>query len=159
MAQILINRSEFAKNPVEVIAYYDEGVEIDTKIHGDDVVVLHLPESAVRFVDTHMILVPDWRDRYKDAVVADEAQRRIEDAFPEDEQSNTALELTTYMLDYGTDVARWPPAAKARKAEADRCLNYVKSVRSRRAEMLKGNLPANPNADSFWPTRIKRHQP
>lgn len=157
MAKVFVKRSDLSNDggDTDILAYYDDNVEIDPKAHGDNAVMLTAPASAI----AGMKLVAGWRDKYRQQIIAHEATNRIYDVFPEYSQRNSIMELDSYIIQFGTDVTKWPAAARARKGEIDRCWNYVNSVRSKATAMSQGGpLPANPSSDANWPMRISQYQ-
>lgn len=139
-----------------IIAVYEDDIAIDAKAHGDDAIMLTgVPRTAVKSDINGMMLASDWRQMSDTRqVVSGEATKRIEEVFPSYSQLNTVMEVEQYILKYGTDAAKWPANVKQRKAEIDRCWDYVNAVRSASATMAKASLPVDPTADARWPNKI-----
>jgi hypothetical protein len=162
---VFINKSALggSQNTIPILATYEDNVVISPKAHGDDAIMVSVPSSAVT-VDAsrgadQFVLAKGWRDSFKPQIANDEARDRILDVFPEESQRYSIYELETYMLQYGTDIAKWPAAARTRKNEIDRCWNYVNAVRARSTAFANGTLPHDPTADSNWPSRIAPYKP
>ena len=151
--QVFVLRSQLTGNPdevVNIVASYDDATIIDPGAHGTGATVMSLPMSAKK----GMVLVNGWRTNNAPQVLAYEANVRVLAAFPDYSQRNANNELNGYIILYGTNQSTWPPEAQARKAEMDRCWNYVNSVRATYATMSASALPADPTSDSHWPARI-----
>lgn len=161
--RVFVRRSSLtlaADEAAQVMAYFDDAATISPEMtKRPDFAVLSLPASAFRPTDHLPELMPGWRESNKATIAYGEAARRILDVFPEHSQRNSIAEMQADMTQYGAEIGQWPAEAQRRKAEVDRSWAYVAAVRGRANAMLKGALPADPTADSHWPTRASPYQP
>ena len=116
------------------------------------------PAAAVQQTDRFPVLARGWRQTYREQIVYGEAERRILEAFPDYSQRNSASELMGYVSTHGANAGAWPATAQRRKTEIDRAWAYVEAVRRASHGMLTGALPADPTANSHWPTRAAAYQ-
>src|ERR1700747_2366295 len=145
--QVFLKRSDLSSNQdAEILAVYEEGVEVDPKWHGGNAAIVHVPNSAINYSVSPYKLLAGWRDGNQAQMMAAEATQRIDDVFPDYAQRNLIAEIEGYILQYGADSTKWPEAAKQRKAEFDRCWNYVEAIRST-SNKLAAAMPADPSAD------------
>lgn len=158
--QAVVTRSELSGSEVTVVATFDDHINVDIKQYGQDATLLSVPNTAIqnRFGQVP-ILTGDWRSSSKVQVLSAEATRRIDETFPDYSQRNAIAELEGYMLSSGVDPSKWTAVQRGRKAEIDRCWNYVNAVRAANTKMMSAALPSDPTADSNWPTRISPYQP
>jgi hypothetical protein len=144
---------------VRVLAFYDDDAAFDPAAYGDDVAVLLVAQSAIRASPDPATLDPNWRTQNSRQTVMREATSRIEDVFPEDAQRDSIMEVNDYMLQFGTDINKWSAMARQRKAEIDRCWNYIRAIRTAGNGMASAPLRADPTLDSLWPPRIGPYKP
>lgn len=110
------------------------------------------PPSGMGIAPTiTQVLVPNWRNEYR-YVLNNEAFRRIQLVFPEFKQRNYTAKYQDNITQYGTDTSTWPSEQQTFKAEYDRGWKYVSDVRT--ASNAWTAMPADPTADSIWPTQI-----
>jgi hypothetical protein len=143
-----------ADEKVGVAMYFEDNVTPPPNMD-PNLVALRLPPGALVQTATLPTLAPGWRNTYRTEIANSEAERRILAAFPEHAQRNAIVETHRAMMKHGAEVKQWPEAAKRRQGEIDRLWEYVDDIRARADAMTKAALPANPSADSHWPTRIK----
>jgi hypothetical protein len=142
---------------VPVLLTLDDRAEVPTEKQWPmvrETAMLDLPPDAVRQVDMRPVLPPNWRETYRTQIAQREAERRIEEAFPEPLQRYSLYELNAATLDHGTDAKQWPTRTRQHKADIDRAWNYVQAVRAKANDMAKSALPADPTSDRHWPPRI-----
>lgn len=157
-----INRGDLTSggDKVPIVALYDDTTLVSDQAHGGSVQVTVQPSAIVSDEYGIQYLTGDWRAAgNQQQIVSAEATRRIDAMFPEYSQRNSIAETNGYILQYGIDTGKWPKAARDRKAEIDRCWNYVNAVRSKATAMMKGALPTDPTANANWPTVISPYQP
>jgi len=176
--QVFVRRADFTGQPDEVVyvqATYDDTTTVDpTSYDGNLITILSLPPGAVLITratppaegdppplpaDTRPKLSTTWRTDYATNVLTGEANRRITAAFPDYSQRNSNAELNGYITTYGADATVWPAYQISRKAEIDRCWNYVNSVRASANAMGSQSLPLDPTANGNWPTVISPYVP
>lgn len=160
--QVFVRRSSLtlaANEAVDVMMYFEDSVILPPETQRPDFTLLKLPGGALK-PSTRAIreLEPGWREAYRKQISAGEAERRILAAFPDYQQRNSAAELMGYVSNHGANSATWPREAQQRKAEIDRAWTYVNAVRRASDGMLAGALPADPTADSHWPTRMSAYR-
>ena len=98
-------------------------------------------------------LAQDWRERAGAMPMQAEARRRIDAVLSSDDQMLLLHDMQNLLIQHGTDVAKWPTEARARKADIDQKWTYVRDIKERVRAMK--SAPANPASDKNWPTRIK----
>jgi hypothetical protein len=118
-----------------------------------------IPKVIPYLQSSTMVLQTNWRADNPTQTVSYEANRRITTTFPEYSQRNSNSEINGYITTYGADTTTWPAAEQARKAEVDRCWNYVNAVRNIANAMVLSALPVDPTDDSHWPTVISPYVP
>jgi hypothetical protein len=166
--QVFVKRNDLtattAPNPFPIVALYSDLPTVPYSAHGDaaEVTALYVPSTVVERVTitlpssdvsfTVTALAPAWRDNAA-AVVNAEANRRIEDVFPDYKQRNSTAAYQQATQAYGSDPSTWPTEAKAFKTEYDRGWTYVNAVRERTTTLI-ATMPPDPTADGYWPTRI-----
>jgi hypothetical protein len=142
-----------ANEAVTVIAYFDDAAPIAKDMLRPELAMLSLPADVLQqTMGGFPQLAAGWRDN-RAAVANGEAEHRILAAFPAHAQRNSLYELQTLILAHGASPAKWPDSASRRRSEIDRAWAYVEAVRRKADSMVKGALPADPTADSHWPTR------
>ena len=172
---VFVRRSDLAapnQDAVPIVGYYNDETEVPADAHGADVTMFSVPDWAIvnNYPSEYNMVPPgsrpigptlpkNWRETYRASIVGEEAARRILEVFPEYSQRNSVSELNGYILQFGTNVTEWPNRARNRKAEIDRCWNYVNAVRTRHGALANTTLPSDPTADSVWPSRIAPYQP
>jgi hypothetical protein len=144
---------------VTVFGAYDDTATVASNAHGPNATVLTLPIDAIVTTQPPMTLVQDWRTTYNAQVLNGEANKRIVAVFPEYSQRNSNAELNNYITTYGANAGAWPAAQQSRKAEIDRCWQYVNDVRTKANAMAEAALPVDPTADANWPTVIAPYVP
>jgi hypothetical protein len=160
--KVFVDRSELtltANEAVRVLGYYEDHVAVSPTAHGDRATILFVgPGAVINANNQGPALPPGWRDANRTQLAYGEAERRILEAFPDYSQRNASAELMGYLSVHGATVSGWPAAAQKRKGEIDRAWSYVEAVRRAANGMLAGGMPANPTADSHWPTRISPYR-
>lgn len=166
--KVFIRSSELGGKAPDVLAFYPDDSEVPADAHGPDATMLVVPKHVLRqsvedrgelsAADARPPPLPkladDWRETSAQSVVEAEAKRRTEEVFTSSEQAQSLHELLVLILRHGTEISRWPPDAKKRKAEIDDLWNYADAL-TERARALK-SLPQNPASDKIWPTRKVR---
>jgi hypothetical protein len=158
--KVFVDRSDLtltANEAVRVLGYYEDHVAVSPTAHGDRATILFVGPGAVVNANGPT-LPPGWREANRTQLAYGEAERRILEAFPDYSQRNSAAELMGYLSVHGANASAWPATAQRRKAEIDRAWAYVEAVRRAASAMLAGALPANPSANSHWPTQISVYQ-
>lgn len=159
--QVFVSRNTLtglADENVHVIASYEDAVLIDPAVHGTGATIMIMPVDAVQ-MGVPMSLVQDWRTRFEVQIITGEANKRIIAAFPDYSQRNANAEINGYITSYGADSSAWPAGPQSRKAEIDRCWQYVNDVRAKANALGEAMLPVDPTADGNWPTVISPYVP
>lgn len=109
--KVFISKSEqTSKNP-RVLAVYSDATEIADDAHGKDAIMLRLPGNAlVAKIDpvTGVPLPSTLADRWQEAKPTGDVA--------------VLHELLNTVIDYGHDVTKWPPEARALKVKIDKSL-------------------------------------
>lgn len=166
--QVFVKRADLtttpAPDPLLVVAsYLADSPPVPYTAHGDpaDVTVIYVPTTAVlqdrlilpgNIIVPRTILDPDWRSNVE-RIINSEANRRIEEVFPDYKQRNSTATYQQCLTAYGNDPNIWPIEAKDFKNEYDRGWAYINAVRERTTALIT-SLPPDPSADAHWPTRI-----
>src|SRR5262245_14080761 len=152
--QVFVKRSDLPTEPVPVFAFYEDSPRVADDLHGPDMALLSLPVEKVDRSVTPPVLVSDFRLTKMPQMVNDQANRRIDVAFPDYMQRNANADINNSTVLYGTNVASWPQDAKDRKAEGDRGWTYVSQVRSTSDALSTNTGLIDPTDDVHWPTEI-----
>jgi hypothetical protein len=144
---------------VTVLASYQDGVVVNAFQVPPNCTVLSLPQPMIASNAGMPVLQKGWRNDNGPQVLNFEANNRINAVFPDYSQRNANNEATGYITQYGSDSTKWPAAAQSRKAEMDRCWNYVNAVRAAANTLVLSMLPADPTDNSHWPTPISPYVP
>jgi hypothetical protein len=161
--KVFIRSSSLNSARPEVMAYYDDTTEVPDGAHGEGMTIMNVPANAFArerqdinkgIANPMPKLIDNWREFAKDTILTGEANRRINEVLPPEQEAAASHELLALVLQHGTDVSQWPADAKTRKAEIDDALNYVRAVRERARSYT--SVPADPASDKAWPPRIKK---
>ena len=140
------------------MAIYEDRIPIKPDAH-QGAIMLTIPDALVGMrqvepgVDINVFtLAKTWRNGAGIAAFRGEADRRIEEAFPDSEQQAANREVTGFILQYGADSSKWPQEAKARQIELDQKWKYIEEI-NRRAAKAPAKLTGNPHSDRNWPPR------
>jgi len=178
--QVFVHRADLTAasppDPIVVIAAYNDEPPIPYSAHDlthsapSTVTALYLPTEMVLRTNVTLpgaptfpgapapitvpqtVLASTWRDD-AEKIINGEANRRIIEVFPDYKQRNSTAQMQMAVNAYGSDSTIWPPEAKTFKNEYDRGWTYVAAVRER-TPLLIADLPPDPTADGYWPTRI-----
>jgi hypothetical protein len=165
--QVMVPRADLtgaADETVHVLMFFPDGASFPAGTLqstwtifwvNDNLVVRDKNSAAIstRLLDTN------WRALSQTNLISYEANSRITTAFPDYSQRNANNEMNGYITLYGADSTQWPSAQQARKAEIDRCWNYVNAVRNTANAMGSASLPVDPSDNSHWPTVISPYVP
>ena len=170
--QVFVKRADLTAStppdPIPVIATYTDFPTLPYSTHDASmsspsvVTVLYLPNTAVERTEFTLpdsditlkqtSLVPSWRDNAPTIINA-EANRRIEEVFPDYKQRNSTAAYQIATQSYGNNPTTWPIEAKNFKNEYDRGWAYVNAIREVTVP-LTATMPPDPTSDTYWPTRI-----
>jgi hypothetical protein len=154
---VFVRRSSLAQSNADtpVMGFYEDHVSITPEMRRPEFVLLSLPPNAVvsKGLGTH-VLAPGWREAYREQVAKGEAERRIAEVFPEQEQISAAMELA--MLAAQHQAGQWPREAQKRREEIERAWAYVRAVRQ--AAKAPGAVQGDPTADNRWPARAAAYK-
>src|SRR5262245_26230831 len=145
--QVFVKKSALAgSDPIVVVANFPDDPMMARDAQGTDCTPLCLPAEAndqTNLPPLPSVLRPDWRDHMQ-GIVNEEAERRIDEAFPLYMQNNANADINNSTLLYGANAATWPQDAKDRKAENDRGWNYVSAVRQAADALEHDNTLVDP---------------
>jgi hypothetical protein len=140
-----------------VVAIYDENASLPASAHTsspDGTVPILMQGIDQQYISAGppMMLLQNWRDQF-DVVVDNEANRRINVAFPAEMQASASLLRQNDIISYGSDVTNWPPDQQNKNTEIQRGTDYITAVNAA-AATVKTNAPVNPCDDQYWPAPI-----
>ena len=159
--QVFVRRSDLtlkADEAVAVMMSFEDSTPITEDMWRQGFTLFSLASSAIDRSYVPPRLTPGWREANRAQIISGEATRRIDAAFPEYSQRNSAAEMMGYISVHGANSATWPREAQQRKAEIDRAWAYVEAVRQASHGILRGALPADPSASGHWPNRAAAYQ-
>jgi len=144
---------------IPVVAYYPDGLTITSNMHGANAFVMYAPDSCLVRASSGMpgmVMKQSWRsDANQSAAVIDyEKNRRINIAFPTDEQTKANGTINSYIVNYGADSATWPAEAQSMKATIQSGWDYITAVTANADAMKQGTPPLDPTDDANWPAPI-----
>ena len=159
--QVFVRRSDLTLRTDEAVAVMmslEDMTPITPDMLRPDFSLFSLATTAIDRSHVPPRLTPGWREANRAQIISAEATRRIDAAFPEYSQRNSAAEMMGYIAVHGANSATWPREAQQRKAEIDRAWAYVEAVRQASHGLMRGALPADPTASGHWPNRAAAYQ-
>lgn len=97
---------------VDVVAYYEDGVDVPPDAHGPGMSIITVaPGTLIPPKQT-----PDGMRRGMPRLPQDWEQRSAH-FFPAAERTASVYELVSFVIEHGADVSKWPASAKERTAK------------------------------------------
>jgi len=159
VTKIYIRNSDLTLERPIIVASYSDDTVIADDAHGEGMTVLTVPNQLLGGPSPGSLgmasLVTGWRERAGQMPVKAEAKRRIEAGFSVSDQLNALYDLVNAILQYGTDIHKWPADVTQRKLVYDEGFKYVADIREK-TKSHGAAMPRDPGSDKIWPQRLAK---
>jgi len=151
--QVFVRSTDVGSTNPVVVAMYPETRPVDPNTHGQGLSIYVLPMEAIQQPSDATGQVPTLVDNWQSMIVPGSmAATRIAETFAVQAQIESLHHTIETMLQYGSDMSRWPLDAKQQKANADEKWKYVDAVNMRAKEHI-ANPPHDMASDKVWPAK------
>jgi hypothetical protein len=160
MLKIFIKTDELnQKNPRVMASYQAERTPTINENTHPGMTMFVIPEIPFKMTKEHpgdfpgsLPIMPDgWKETLGPHIMNGEAQKRIAEVLPPEDQMLSLYELLDMLLQHGTNVTKWPTSAQNRKAEIADAWDYAREVTARASNFKM--MPATVDSDKNWPAR------